>query len=123
MTKSNENPFDELHRVLHEPKRLAIISSVAGSDGGLTFSELKELGDLTDGNLNRHLRMLEDEKIIKLKKILAEGRARTVVTLTASGKKRFLAYLSALESILKDANRSVKATSKKTSRGMKLSPA
>ncbi|WOO43099.1 transcriptional regulator [Rubellicoccus peritrichatus] len=120
MSKKNDNPFDELHRVLHEPKRLAIISSVAGSKSGLTFGELKELGDLTDGNLNRHLRMLEDEKIIKLKKILAEGRARTVVTLTASGKKRFLAYLGALESILKDANKSVKAGQGKSSRGMKL---
>lgn len=123
MTRKNDNPFDELHRVLHEPKRLAIISSVAGSNNGLTFSELKELGDLTDGNLNRHLRMLEDEKIIKLKKILAQGRARTMVTLTTSGKKRFLAYLEALESILKDANRSLKVSEKKVSRGIKLNPA
>lgn len=123
MSKNIDKPFDELHRVFHEPKRLAIISSVAGTDGGITFGELKELGDLTDGNLNRHLRMLEEEKIIKLKKVLAEGRARTVVTLTSPGRKRFLNYLEALESVLRDANESVKAGKKRATRTVRLKPA
>lgn len=105
-------PYEALHRALHEPKRLAIVSALAASDKGLSFSELRESCDLTDGNLNRHLKMLEEEKIIKHKKVLAEGRARTIISLTAAGKRRFLDYLNALEIVLKDANKAVKAGEK-----------
>lgn len=104
-----QKPFEALHRALHEPKRLAIVSALAASDKGLSFSEIREIAEMTDGNLNRHLKMLEGEKIIKLKKVLAEGRARTIVSLSATGKRRFLDYLNALETVLKDANKALKA--------------
>lgn len=120
---NSQSPYDSLHRALHEPKRLAIVSALASTDKGLTFNELREVGELTDGNLNRHLKMLEEEKIIKLKKVLAGGRARTVVTLSATGKKRFLEYLNALEVVLKDAAKAVKAGEKAAAKGLRTKTA
>tara|TARA_B100000941_G_scaffold195402_1_gene141609 strand:+ start:162 stop:506 length:345 start_codon:yes stop_codon:yes gene_type:complete len=92
---------------MHEPKRLAILSLIASADDGLSFTELKESCDLTDGNLNRHLKVLEEEKIVRFKKVLHEGRARTLVYLTAGGRRKFLAYLDSLEAVLAQAAQSM----------------
>ncbi|MDP0496854.1 MAG: transcriptional regulator [Verrucomicrobiota bacterium JB024] len=105
MAKPN-NPIDNLERSMHEPKRLAILSVVAAESDGVSFGELKEACDLTDGNLNRHLKVLEEEKIVRLTKTTGEGRARTVVIMTAAGRKKFLAYLDSLEAALRQAAQS-----------------
>ncbi len=106
MAKSS-NPIDNLARSMHEPKRLAILSTVAAEPEGVSFGELKDSCDLTDGNLNRHLKVLEEEKIVRLKKITGDGRARTLVIMTAAGRKKFLAYLDSLEAALRQAAQSV----------------
>jgi DNA-binding MarR family transcriptional regulator len=105
---SNENPFAALSRVMHEPNRLALVSALAASADGLPFNELKELCDLTDGNLNRHLKALEDDGIIAQRKDTAPGggRPRTTVTLTSSGRKRFVQYLDTLGEVLAKAEAS-----------------
>jgi DNA-binding transcriptional ArsR family regulator len=103
-----DNPFTALSRVLHEPNRLAIISALAAAVDGLSFSELKEACDLTDGNLNRHLKALEEDDIIAQHKDTPEGkRPRTTVTLTPEGRKRFVKYLATLEEVLAQAAASV----------------
>ncbi len=107
MTPKSDNPIDQLERSMHEPKRLAILSLIASTEEGLSFTELKDGCDLTDGNLNRHLKVLEEEKIVRLKKVLFEGRARTLVYLTASGRRKFLAYLDSLEAVLAQAAQSM----------------
>ncbi|MEO0796684.1 MAG: transcriptional regulator [Verrucomicrobiota bacterium] len=111
MSKKDENPYDKLARIFHEPKRLAMIAAVADSEKGLSFSEIKEACGLTDGNLNRHLKILEEEKIVIAKKSLAGNRARTIVKLSASGRRKFVKYLESLESALKQAAQSVGAKS------------
>jgi len=103
MSRNTENPYDHLARVFHEPKRLALIAAVAESEKGLSFSEIKEACGLTDGNLNRHLKLLEEEKIVITKKTLAGNRARTMVRLSASGRRKFVKYLESLEAALKQA--------------------
>jgi DNA-binding MarR family transcriptional regulator len=105
---SNENPFAALSRVMHEPNRLALVSALAAAADGLPFNELKELCGLTDGNLNRHLKALEDDGIIAQRKDTAPGggRPRTTVTLTSSGRKRFVKYLEILEEVLAKAEAS-----------------
>jgi DNA-binding transcriptional ArsR family regulator len=103
-----DNPFTALSRVMHEPNRLAIISALAAAVDGLSFSELKEACDLTDGNLNRHLKALEEDAIIAQHKDTREGkRPRTTVTLTPEGRKRFVKYLATLEEVLAQAAASV----------------
>ncbi len=101
---SAENPFTSLSRVMHEPNRLALMSALAAAVDGLSFSELKDACNLTDGNLNRHLKALEDEQIISQHREVAKGtRPRTTITLTPGGRRRFAKYLENLEEVLQQA--------------------
>ncbi|WP_309396650.1 transcriptional regulator [Cerasicoccus maritimus] len=112
MSNKMDNPYDNLERIFHEPKRLAMIAAIAESEAGLSFSEIKETCDLTDGNLNRHLKLLEEEKIVIAKKSLAGNRARTIVRLSAAGRRKFVKYLESLEIALQQAAQSMGAKSK-----------
>ena len=53
--------YEGLDRVIHEKARLSIVSSLAGQADGLLFNELKEVCALTDGNLSRHISILQDD--------------------------------------------------------------
>ena len=72
---------------------------------GLSFNELKELCDLTDGNLNRHLDVLTEAKLIDVRKEEGHGRARTLCKITPLGRTRFKEYLEELERVIADAGR------------------
>ena len=94
-----------LDRVFHERGRLAICSTLVGQTGGVTFTQLLEACDLTDGNLNRHLHALAEEGIVKTERRTGQGRPQTIVTITNAGRTRFLAYIDALEAIVRDVQR------------------
>lgn len=92
--------IDELDRVFHEKARLGILTVIVASEDGMDFTELKQICDLTDGNLNRHLKVLVDSKILKVKKT-GQGRSmNSHYRLTAKGRTAFENYLSALETVL-----------------------
>ena len=55
--------YEGLDRVIHERARLSVLTSLATNPKGLTFGDLKQLCALTDGNLSRHLAVLEKAKI------------------------------------------------------------
>ena len=99
--------YDGLERVLHEKARLGIISCLAANTRTLTFTELKELCSLTDGNLNRHLKVLEEAGIVAITKKGLGRRTTTVCDLTQEGRQRFLEYIQALQSVVQDANASL----------------
>jgi DNA-binding transcriptional ArsR family regulator len=103
MDSLHDNPYTALERVFHEPNRLAIMSSLGGAVEGLTFGELKELCGLTDGNLSRHLKTLEEAQAIRLDKKFVGARPRTTVYLADAGREGFIAYLQALEAVLQRA--------------------
>lgn len=108
MKKSNLNssaPFayQGLDRVIHERARLSVLTSLMTHQSGLSFVELKKLCALTDGNLARHLQVLEAEGMVRLAKEDDGSRAQTTARITASGRKRFLEYLSILEQVVRDA--------------------
>lgn len=109
MPKKAENPYSELERIFHEPKRLAIMSSLLGAPDGLTFTELKTNCELTDGNLNRHLKALEEAKAVRIRKEFVGNRPQTTVLLSKQGRASFLQYLQALEAVLTDAARKLEA--------------
>ena len=89
-----------LDRTIHEPIRLGIISALAVNDA-LTFSELKELLSVTDGNLSVHARKLEDAGFVECTKTF-EGRVpRTEYKVTADGRKALEAYIEHMGAILK----------------------
>lgn len=118
--------FEGLDRVLHEKARLGILSSLVANPEGLVFAELKELCELTDGNLNRHLQVLEQAGLVKSWKGHRGKRPQTLVRLTASGRERFLAYIAVLEQIVsqtRDAAAAEQAAIPARRRGPGFSPA
>ena len=95
--------YDGLDRVLHEKARLGIMTSLATRPDGLSFTELKDLCALTDGNLNRHLDVLHGAGFVAVEKKNEGRRPLTTCRLTAIGRKRFLEYLADLEQVIRDA--------------------
>jgi DNA-binding MarR family transcriptional regulator len=104
-TPSTEGRFayEGLDRIIHERARLSVLTSLATNPKGLTFGDLKQLCALTDGNLSRHLAVLEKAKMVEIKKGHEHNRPQTICRITASGNKRFLEYLSTLEQVVRDA--------------------
>ena len=95
--------YEGLDRVIHERARLSVLTSLITHPAGLSFVELKKLCALTDGNLARHLQVLEEDSMIRVTKEGDAGRAQTTVRVTASGRKRYLEYLTILEQVVRDA--------------------
>src|ERR1700733_1137623 len=91
--------YEGLDRVIHERARLSVLTSLITHPNGLSFVELKQLCALTDGNLARHLQVLEEEKMVHITKEKDRGRAQTTVRITASGRKRYMEYLTTLEQV------------------------
>lgn len=99
-------PYDALEKIFHEPNRLAIMSALCAADGNaLTFNELKTGCALTDGNLSRHLAVLEEAGAVTIRKEFVGVKPRTTVILTAKGIRHFGDYLAALEEVLTRAKR------------------
>lgn len=101
--------YEGLDRVIHERARLSVLTSLMTHPNGLSFVELKQLCALTDGNLARHLQVLEEDKMIQISKEEDRGRAQTTVRITASGRKRYVEYLTILEQVVRDAASVVQA--------------
>jgi DNA-binding MarR family transcriptional regulator len=95
--------YEGLDRVLHEKARLGLLVSLSARADGLLFGELKELCALTDGNLSRHLDVLATAGLVAIHKGYEGRRPQTRITLTAKGRRRFLAYLAELERVVQDA--------------------
>ena len=106
---TQENPFELLHRVFHEPSRLAIMSAVAQESKGVKFRDLRDECNLTDGNLNRHLKTLEEAGAVKIKKKFVDSKPQTTIHITRNGEESFLEYLQALQHVLVNAAESLGA--------------
>jgi DNA-binding transcriptional ArsR family regulator len=97
--------YDGLDRVFHEKARLGIVSSLAGHPDGLVFLELKSLCALTDGNLSRHLQVLEEAGYVVIEKEYEGSRPSTRCRLSTEGRLRFSDYLTVLETVLRKATK------------------
>ena len=95
--------YEGLDRVIHERARLSVLTSLITNSRGLTFVDLKQLCSLTDGNLSRHLQVLEKAKMVEIVKGHDRNRPQTICRITASGRKRFVEYLETLEQVVLDA--------------------
>ncbi len=98
--------YEGLDRVIHERARLGILSSLLAHPKGLSFAVIRQLCGLTDGNLSRHLEVLESARLIEITKATEESRPQTLCRITAEGRRRFVTYLSVLEQVLLDAGSS-----------------
>jgi DNA-binding MarR family transcriptional regulator len=94
--------YDGLDRVIHERARLSLLTSLMTHPKGLSFIELKAYCALTDGNLNRHLQVLEESKLVTVAKRHDNRRPQTLCKITPLGRRRYLEYLEVLEQVILD---------------------
>ena len=92
----------ELDRLIHERIRLAIVSALAVNES-LTFNDLKQLLNTTDGNLSVHARKLEDNGYITCDKSFDGRTGKTTFQLTGKGRGALGRYLDHMESIIRTA--------------------
>lgn len=95
--------YDGLDRVIHEKARLGVLASLIAHPDGLAFGAVKRLCGLTDGNLSRHLQVLQEAGLVDVHKGYDRNRPLTTCQLTAEGRRRFADYLAVLEQVLRDA--------------------
>jgi DNA-binding MarR family transcriptional regulator len=94
----------KLNETIHQPVRLRIMAALVtlGPDEEVDFTYLRDLLEVTDGNLGAHLHKLEKAGYIVLNKLFVERKPRTFVSATRKGRKVFDEHVEALESILKN---------------------
>jgi DNA-binding HxlR family transcriptional regulator len=104
-TDAGDAPFsyEGLDRVIHEKARLGVLTSLIAYPKGLAFADLKQLCGLTDGNLSRHLQVLQEAGLVEITKGYEGNRPHTSCRLTKNGRRRFLEYLAVLERLVRDA--------------------
>lgn len=98
-----DKPFvsQNLDKVIHERTRLAIVSALA-AQSQMDFVSLKKLLHLSDGNLNAHLKVLENNGYIEVEKLFVKRKPKTLYSLTKIGRKTFRKYIGELEKIVKE---------------------
>ena len=100
---SGRYAYDGLDRVIHEKARLGILTGLLGRPDGLLFNDLKSLCALTDGNLSRHLTILQDAGLVEQWKGHKGNRPQTLVRITGKGRAKYREYINVLESVIRDA--------------------
>jgi DNA-binding MarR family transcriptional regulator len=100
----NPEPFLQLDRVIHERGRLAIMSMLAASPE-LSFTELRDTLEMTDGNLITHVRTLQEAGYVSIAKSYRNRRPLTTVSVTAAGRQAFANYVGLLEQIVQQTKR------------------
>jgi hypothetical protein len=108
----NDSPYayDGLNRVIHERARLGVLTCLVTHPKGLPFPQMKKLCALTDGNLNRHLQVLQEAMLVSLAKVPDRERQQTIYRITALGRKRYLEYVAVLEQVILDGAHAAKTT-------------
>ena len=97
--KGGRYAYAGLERIMHEKARLSILTSLASNPDGLLFTDLRSLCSLTDGNLARHLQVLQEAELVEVWK-----RSKlTLCRMSETGRERFLEYLAELERVVQDA--------------------
>ena len=92
--------LQDLDPVLHERGRLAIVSVLAAAER-LTFTELRDALEMTDGNLSVHLQKLEEKGYVTIDKQFVGRKPQTGCRLTRVGRRAFSSYLDRLEAIVR----------------------
>jgi DNA-binding MarR family transcriptional regulator len=90
----------DLDSMLHERGRLAIVSALAAVPS-LSFIEMRDTLEMTDGNLSIHLQKLSKHGYVVIDKQPRGKRTHTTVSLTAAGREAFTRYLDQLEAIVR----------------------
>jgi DNA-binding MarR family transcriptional regulator len=96
--------MDDLHKAFESRFRLGVMSALLVNNA-VDFTTLRNLLDVTDGNLATHLKALEKEGFILVEKSFVGRKPNTSYSVTEKGKKAFESHLKALEAMIKGLNR------------------
>ncbi|MBC7535792.1 MAG: transcriptional regulator [Ferruginibacter sp.] len=94
------NPINNLNKLFDSRVRLGIMSALVVNDA-INFNELKELLNITDGNLASHLKALEVNAFVKVEKGFIGRKTNTTYRITKAGEKAFKSHIAALEQMIK----------------------
>ncbi len=94
------NPIENLNKIFDSRIRLGIMSALM-VNAEVNFNDLKELMDITDGNLASHIKTLEENSVIKVQKGFIGKKTNTTYSLTKAGEKAFRAHIEALEKMIR----------------------
>ena len=108
----NPKPFLQIDRVIHEKGRLPIMSLLAASPE-LSFTDLRDTLNMTDGNLSMHIKTLQEAGFVSVTKSFQRQRPLTTCSLTPAGRKAFADYIDLLEQIVRQAKESKPLEQKK----------
>ncbi|MFI4869252.1 MAG: transcriptional regulator [Steroidobacterales bacterium] len=106
--RASQYAYEGLDRLIHERARLSVLTSLAAHPKGLRFGDLKQLCGLTDGNLSRHVQVLQAARFVEVSKTFEHNRPQTFCRLSAEGRRRYIEYLSVLERVVRDAAAAIK---------------
>jgi DNA-binding HxlR family transcriptional regulator len=95
-----KNPIANLNKIFDSRVRLGIMSALMVNES-VHFNELKELIEVTDGNLASHLRTLEESGYLKVQKGFIGRKTQTTYSVTKAGEKAFKLHLEALEQMIR----------------------
>ena len=98
--KAAENVSNELDKVIHERMRLGIISALSANNK-LSFSELKNLLNTTDGNISVHARKLEEAGYLVCEKSFKSRKPLTEYKITKAGRAALEKYLDHMEALIR----------------------
>lgn len=96
----NPEPFLNLDRVIHEKGRMAIMSLLAATPE-MSFTELKQTLNMTDGNLTTHIKTLQQAGYVGVTKSVLKNRPLTTCSLTPAGQDAFKNYVELLDQIVR----------------------
>ena len=91
-----------LNETIHQPVRLRIMAALVTlkKDDAVDFTYLRDLLEVTDGNLGAHLRKLEEAGYIAINKEFVDRKPRSFISATPKGREVFQEHVNALEAIL-----------------------
>jgi DNA-binding MarR family transcriptional regulator len=94
------NPIGNLNKIFESRIRLGVMSVLMVNEE-ISFNDLKEMLEVTDGNLASHLSTLEENAYIKVHKGFIGRKTNTTYSITKAGEKAFKGHLAALEAMIK----------------------
>jgi DNA-binding MarR family transcriptional regulator len=96
----SKNPISGLNKIFDNRIRLGVMSVLMVNEE-VSFNDLKQMLEVTDGNLATHLVTLEENGFIKVHKGFIGRKTNTTYSITKAGQKSFADHLNALEDMIK----------------------
>ena len=95
-----KNPIENLNKIFDSRIRLGVMSILMVNEE-VNFNDLKQMMDVTDGNLASHIMNLEENGYIKVHKGFIGRKTNTTYSITKAGEKAFKEHVEALENMIK----------------------